>query len=649
MSLFKQLLIAICLFLVVAFSGSFMVGLESSRGQYVNQLRSHAQDAATALGLSLTPHIDDPAMIELMVSSIFDSGYFQSIRVIDLGTGKPIVERSGVPDMAGARVPQWFVGLIGLQPAGGDAIVSRGWEQAARVEVQSHPLFAIARLWQSALGSLGWLLACGLVSAALGAFLLRRQLRPLDYMVEQSRAIARREFLSLPQLPRTPELRRVVQAMNQMVEKLKALFQEQAERSERLRDEAYKDSLTGLANRRYFEMQLQARLSAEDQASAGYLLLVRVNDLSGINQRLGGQRTDQLLKGVAEQLMLTSEGLGGSQLLARSRGGEFAWLVPGLVSEEAAQLAIRLDGALGRLMATGTADLLPVAHIGLVPFHPGQLQTDLLQLADEALAKAERQSDKAWASLERGQAPRVGDERHAWHRLLDQALSQGQVQLFFQPVVSAQDRQRILHYKVLSRLQDDRGETLPAGRFLPWLERFGWSTRLDLLMLERVLAQMSGHDKPLALNLSGALLRDGGALERAFELLRKHAQFGPRLTLELEEDQLPEQALLEQLARRLRELGFTLSLQHFGGRFSMIGNLARLGLGYLKVDGSYIRAIDQEEDKRLFIEAMQRAAHSIDLPLIAERVETEGELRILREMGIRGVQGQLIGAPAPWG
>ena len=72
MSLFKQLLLAICLFLVVAFSGSFMVSLESSRSQYVNQLRSHAQDAATALALSLTPNIDDPAICLLYTSDAAD-------------------------------------------------------------------------------------------------------------------------------------------------------------------------------------------------------------------------------------------------------------------------------------------------------------------------------------------------------------------------------------------------------------------------------------------------------------------------------------------------------------------------------------------------------------------------------------------------
>jgi EAL domain-containing protein (putative c-di-GMP-specific phosphodiesterase class I) len=236
----------------------------------------------------------------------------------------------------------------------------------------------------------------------------------------------------------------------------------------------------------------------------------------------------------------------------------------------------------------------------------------------------------------------------AWHQLLDEALQQGRFQLFFQPVVASDAPEKVLHYKVISRVLDAQGQAIAAGRFLPWLERFGWSARLDVLMLEQVLKHMQNHTESLALNLSAATLADPGALQRVYELLGQHPALGPRLTLELGEEQLPDQAVLEQLTRRLHALGFSLSLQRFGGRFSMIGNLAHLGLAYLKIDGSYIRAIDQERHKRLFIEAIQRAAHSIDLPLIAERVETEGELKVLREMGIQGVQGRLVGEPAPW-
>ena len=647
MSLFKQLLIAICVFLVVAFSGSFFVSLESSRTQYVNQLRSHAQDAATALALSLTPNIDDPAMTELMVSSIFDSGYYASIRVIDLSNDQVLVERAAEPDASG--VPAWFVKMIGLAPAGGDAIVSRGWQQAARVEVVSHPMFAIAKLWQSALGSLGWLLLCGAASAVLGALLLRRQLRPLDYMVEQSHAIARREFLSLPDLPRTPELRRVVQAMNQMVEKLKALFHEQTERSEKLRVESYQDSLTGLANRRYFEMQLSSRVSNLEEASAGYLLMLRVNDLAGLNQRLGGQRTDQLLQAVSQQLVRTCAKYPETQnLITRSRGGEFAVLAPGLVRDEARQLAQELETTLQSLYETGATDMPTVAYIGLAPYNPGDASADLLMLADEALVQAEANSGQSWVCLEHHTHGTVSDDPHSWHTLLDTALTQGRFRLFFQPVVSSTDTQQVLHYKVLSRLLDNQDQTIAAGQFLPWLERFGWTARLDQLMLDLVIKQLAQHNQSVAMNLSAATLNDPQALEHIFERLAQYPALGPRLILEIGEEQVPEQSQLELMIRRMRNLGYSLGLQRFGGRFSMIGNLAHLGLAYLKIDGSYIRAIDQESHKRIFIEAIQRASHSIDLPLIAERVETEGELRVIREMGVEGVQGQLVGEPAPW-
>jgi diguanylate cyclase (GGDEF)-like protein len=643
MSLFKQLFIAICVLMLVNFTGSFLVSVESSREQQVNQLRAHAQDAATALGLSLSPHVNDLAMIELMVSSIFDSGYFESIRVVDPASGELLVERIGVP--VSGEAPQWFARLVDLAPARGDAIVSDGWRQAAQVQVVSHPLFAVGKLWQSALGNLLWLALSGVFCVALGVLLLKRQLRPLDYMVEQSNAIARREFLSLPELPKTPEFRRVVNAMNQMVGKLKALFAEEAARSEVLRAEAYQDSLTGLANRRYFDLQLHARLSVEEQACSGFLLLLRLNDLAGLNQRLGGQRTDQLLKAVAELLQQSSQ---GRFVLARNRGGEFAILAAGLERGEAQQLAEDLERTLLSLQQTGASDCLPVAHIGLTAFAPGDEPQDLYRALDAALAQAASQAQPTWAFSAALASTQAVDERQNWYRLLDQALEQGRLQLFFQPVVAASEPQRVLHHKVLARLLDEQGKLLAAGRFLPWLERFGWSSRLDLAMLEQVLQQMASHTAVLALSLSGHTVREPQALARLYELLQQYRHLGPRLSLELDEDQLPEQAELETLTQRLRGLGFSLGLQHFGGRFSMIGNLAKLGLAYLKVDGSYIRAIDQENDKRLFIEAMQRAANSIDLPLIAERVETQGEWQELRAMGIEGVQGRLFGEPGPW-
>ncbi|NQD92428.1 EAL domain-containing protein, partial [Pseudomonas sp. CrR25] len=540
--------------------------------------------------------------------------------------------------------------LVDLRAQGGDALIMRGWEQAARVEVLSNPQFAIAKLWDSALGSLVWLLLCGLVSAVLGGWLLRTQLRPLDTMVQQAQAITRREFMTLQSVPRTPELKRVVLAMNQMVDKLKALFAEEAARSEKLREEAYQDSLTGLANRRLFDIRLSSQLTLNDQHTEGYLLLLRVNDLAGLNQRFGGQHTDALIGAIGALLKrLPQQANSEAWLAARSRGGEFTLLAPGLDREDAERLARELCEGLDSLRQTGASDCTPVAHMGIAAFRPGDEVAQVLARGDQALAQAQAKNDanKPWERLEDYDS-QLSQGLHDWREWLDEALNQGKLQLYFQPVVACADLSTLLHRKVLARLLDPQGETIAAGRFLPWIERLGWAARFDMAMLQHSLQHLSQHPHPLALSLSATTLREPASRTRLLDTLRQHPQHAELLTLEMDERHLPPADELEVLCQAVRATGFRLGLQHFGGHFSLIGNLTHLGLAYLKIDGSYIRAIDQESDKRLFIEAIFRATNSIDLPLLAEMVETEGELTVLKELGIDGVMGRLIGPPAPW-
>ena len=645
MKLRNQLFLAICLFLLVAFSGSFFVSLESSREQTLSQLRAHAQDAATALGLSLTAQVDDPAMMELMVSSIFDSGYFSNIRIVNIANQQVLVERSVSAPIKG--VPGWFVRLVNLRHEGGDALVMRGWEQVARVEVLSNPQFALAKLWDSTVGSLIWLLVCGLLSAVFGGWLLRRQLRPLDNMVRQAEAISKREFLSLPKLPRTPELKRVVLAMNQMVEKLKALFSEEAARSEKLRSESYQDSQTGLANRRLLDEQLADHLLVAEQNSEGHLLMLRLNDLNGLNQRLGGQRTDALIGAVGELLKrLTRLPERRTWLAARNRGGEFSLLTPGLGTEDATRLASEISATLENLRLTGASDCMPVAHLGIVAYHPGEAATDVLLRLDQALAEARQRPERPWAIVSRSEIA-MKQSPHDWRTRIDDALTQGQLLLYFQPVVQCADTSEVLHHKVLARLPDPQDQAIAAGQFLPWVERLGWSARFDLAMLEATLDYLAVNRWPLALSLSGSTLRDKPQLQLILDMLESLPELAPLLTLDIDERQLPPPDDLQRLSHSLLDTGCRIGLQHFGGSFSQIGNLTQLGLAYLKIDGAYIRHIDQQRDKRLFIDAIYRATNSIDLPLIAEMVETQGELEAIRELGVFGVMGRLIGPPEP--
>lgn len=523
----------------------------------------------------------------------------------------------------------------------------RGWEQAARVEVLSNPKFALTRLWDSTLGSLIWLLLCGLLSAVFGGWLLRRQFRPLEAMVRQAEAISKREFLSLPKLPRTPELKRVVLAMNQMVEKLKALFTEEATRSEKLRVQSYQDSLTGLANRRLLDERLADHLLVGEQSSDGHLLMLRINDLVGLNQRFGGQRTNALISAVGELLTrLTQVPERRTWLAARNRGGEFSLLTPGMDRQDAARLVAEISATLENLRLTGASDCMPVAHLGMVAFKPGESASDVLLRLDQALAQAQLHPERPWilASLS-DSAPAAS--QHDWRTWIDEALIEGKLKLYFQPVVECADTSQVLHHKVLARLLDPHGTAIAAGQFLPWIERFGWSARFDLVMLEATLDYLLINRWPLALSLSGSTLRDPAQLHKILDMLESLPELAPLLTLEIDERQLPPPEQLQRLSHGLLNTGYRIGLQHFGGNFSQIGNLTQLGLAYLKIDGVYIRGIDEQQDKRLFIEAIFRATNSIDLPLIAEMVESKGELEVIRELGVFGVMGRLIGPPEP--
>ena len=122
--------------------------------------------------------------------------------------------------------PAWFVNVVALDPGMGGSIGMRGGSQAARVEVVSHPMFALARLWDSTIASFLWLVGCSVLCVLGMTGLLRRRLRTLNYIVEQAMDISRREVINLPALPKTLERRRVEDATKRMVTQLKALVGE---------------------------------------------------------------------------------------------------------------------------------------------------------------------------------------------------------------------------------------------------------------------------------------------------------------------------------------------------------------------------------------------------------------------------------------
>ncbi|MBU1365471.1 MAG: EAL domain-containing protein [Gammaproteobacteria bacterium] len=634
MSLFRQLWLAVIASTVIAFAGSFIVSTLTARHYLERQLAIKNNDNAATLALAMSQLDKDPVTIELQVAAVFDSGQYANVRLID-PNGQTMIEKASPLDAG--TVPNWFIRLFPIDSQPGQAQVSSGWNQFATIELVSHSHFAYDELWHGALKLLGWFAIGGGLMGLLGMQFLRGIRRPLDAVVGQAQAISERRFTTISE-PSTPELKSLASAMNAMVGRLKAMFAEEAARLEQVRREANLDSLTGLANRDYFMNQLAAALSDDDAPTSGSLILLRLADLAGINKRAGRETADEVLRRIGSTLNgLTEEKPNAAA--ARLNGADFALLLPGV--HDPAPYAEILLHALSDLVAAGQIEGERTGYVASGIYLHGQGMANVLARVDTALASAEAQSGLAWCRAE------SASEEHAtsnadWKKLLDGAIQTQRLRLIDFPV--AGNAGQLLHFECPLRLQaTENGEWLAAGSFMPMASRLSMTTELDLAAARLALERVAAGAPAVAVNLSGESIMDATFRARLFAQIAARKELAPRLWLEVSEIGVFQHFdAFHAFCDALRPLGCRLGIEHFGRQFSEIGRLHGIGLDYLKVDGSFIRAIDTQTGNQAFVKGLCSIAHNIGLTVIAESVQTAEELAILPELGFDGATGPAI-------
>ena len=636
MSLIKQLWLAIILVMTIAFGGSMVVSVLSARHYLEQQLQVKNIDNATSLALSLSQLPKDPVTVELQVAAQFDAGHYRFIRIVS-PTGQTLVERVFTGQLQGA--PAWFARLIPIQAAPGQAQVQDGWKQYGTVSLSSHEQYAYKSLWEGTLELLLWFVLGGVLTGLAGTLALRYITRPLGHVVEQAEAIAERRFLRIAE-PRTPELRSVAHAMNSMVERLKALFSEEAARLEALRQKVNLDGLTGLAGREHFLSQLRELLVGETSTAEGTLVALRLADLDQLNARLGHQRTDALLQQLAELLKQAAREH-ASQVVGRLKGGEFALVWPGLTAPE--QAASELHERLVRdWLPTWAAEVPDLFHLAAVPYQRGQSLGELLSRVDESLARAEAQGPNRWhaSAADSGRVARPAEQ---WRSLLNQAVSGGKLRLALYPVVDRGGRAP-MHQEGVIRLQiDETGTLLAAGDFMPMAARLNLSAPIDLQVVRLALAQLRSMPGDIAVNLSAETIADFGFRRELMQLLQAQPDLCKRLLFEV-----PEHGVFKQfdafrdLVHAVKPLGCRVGIEYFGQRFAEGDKLADLGLDYIKVHPSYVRDIAHNPGNQEFLKGLCRMARNFGIAVIALGVESDADLPLLAALGFDGATGPAI-------
>lgn len=602
MTLFKQLFFGTSIAFLLILMGTEAVYIRNAHKYLQEQLASHAQDAATSLGMSLPVAMaeQDGVRAEVTVNAMFDRGYYQSIRVIDI-KGKTVVLKTLAA--APVDVPQWFADWFPLAVPQAESLISQGWKQLGRVVVSSHPNFAYKQLWRTLVeASVGLLVLYILALFALNSF-LTRILKPLRSIEKVAHAISDRDFQVVKTLPATRELRNVVGAINSMSNKLRGIIEYEVGQAIRFRDESTKDPLTDLKNRRGFEMFVEGLLQQDENTRSAAMFMLQISDFHDFNSRQGFRQGDLLLKEVG--LALQSLCAGGNRMAARINGATFIVVAPNIDNRETASLGEAITTAVGIVVDGLKSDSGIDFGCGAVYFS-GHIATLHALLSQCDLATLQ--------SLSLGQRTCVLQEltvdEHAqgsqgWKQLIMDSIERERLALFSQPVIDIRKPgQEEIQIEVVGRLKNEQGEVIPAGEFIPMADRHGLTPAFDLAILKRLFGRMGSGmvTTEVAFNLSINSIHDKQLLDWLLAEMRSNRSVATRLVFEFTEFGIvQDQKGVESFVKQIRALGANFAVDNFGLHPNAFDYLQSLKPRYVKLSQTYLRDLETNQQHQFFI------------------------------------------------
>ena len=417
------------------------------------------------------------------------------------------------------------------------------------------------------------------------------------------------------------------------------------DREAELHHQATHDPLTGLGNRAFLEQHSHDIL--QDEAPAA-LLLLELNRLREVNDSLGHQTGDLMLKCISERL---KGPLPPSCILARLDGAQFAALLPNTSEDEACKVAESVVQAVRSPFEIYGLSLQAELTVGIVvyPEHATEI-TDLVGKADAALYLA-RKSRKAVATYH----PELdlNSARHLARKgELQRAIEEDHLVLYYQPKILASTN-RITGVEALVRWRHPTQGLVFPDDFIPLAEHTGLIRSITRWVLKAAFRQSAEWEKagiilPISVNCSARNLQEEDLPETIARYLKEFGVPPERLTLEVTETMLienPERAL--EVARLLTDQGIRISIDDFGTGYSSLNYLRKLPAKELKIDKSFVIRMDEEESDAVIVRSIIDLAHNLGLKAIAEGVETGAVWSRLRSLGCDTGQGYFFARPIP--
>lgn len=426
---------------------------------------------------------------------------------------------------------------------------------------------------------------------------------------------------------------------------------EQKAFQEQLTYQAEHDSLTGLFNRHYFQEELERAVARVARRGANCALFyVDLDQFKYINDTLGHAAGDKLL---IEICQLLQSHVREGDLLARFGGDEFTILIYDVQAEDVPTIADHFRVLFEEYKFVYEGKSFNVTcSIGAAIVDRGVASADeVMAHADLACNMAKKRGRNRIHVYNPSDSEKAGmAEDMGWAARVREMLENDRFRLVYQPI-AAVNSGRVQDYEVLVRMVCDDGEMILPGGFMPAAERFGLIHGVDRWIVERAIRQLAmlneqGREIRFSINLSGKAFEDKMLLPLIKNLLAELDLAPHWLTFEITETAaIGNLSAAEKFIRSLKEIGCQFALDDFGSGFSSFTYLKHLPVDKLKIDGSFVQGMAQGNVDQAMVQSMNQIAHALGKKTIAEYVESETVLALLRRIGVDYAQGNFIGKP----
>lgn len=641
MTLFKQIVIIIAFFQTIMFGVIMWQNFNTANEFVQTQLGIDARHTANSLGLSITPAAtnNDLVLIETMISSMYDSGYYELISLVDTA-GKTLIKKYQKPQIS--DIPNWFISFVKMNAPTASSRIMAGWNQFGKLYVKNNIGVAYGQLWTTFKE-----IATSFILITMLAFLvlyisLKIVLIPLKKVQEQAEAISQNDFLLQQNLPFTKELKKVVIAMNSMIKKVKIVFEKEADTVKKYHELLYRDDKTALFNRRYFTLNLKEWLKSEDN-STGSIVFTSIANQNVLKEDVGYEKKKELFKMIGK-VALEFEEKYKNVIFARMQGSDFAILFPNKTPNQTKVICADLVKKFNDILDTLKLDKSRYFfNFGIVNYSNDMKMSDILSKADFALTSAKAKGAFEVSVHEDWDDFILGKE--AWRDEIESAIRERRFMFATQKSINTDNE--TYHHELFLRLKDGRGKIKNASYFMPMINELHLFDKIDRYVLDEATHLLENRvNAPISINIGKDIMLNTSSLAWFEKSLAKLSQVCKcKISFETVVNSEISIGIMGSFSKMLRKQGFDFGLDNFALDGDSLKILQDINPSYIKIQNSIILDLLEGESGDMTKQSLKLITESMDIKIIASGIENEDEKRRLEDLGIKYLQGSLIQKP----